>query len=224
DGDWTEHSYASAFKVFVDMKQDKAESPPSAAIGSGAGHSDALVTPPSYAVLQERVMTFMRAFNVSKTEAYKARVAKRFESSPLFHQVKIATERRELNICPSPTMLTLPNSHTPFLLVADRAAAAGAGLDTNAEPKPINPFDTLDKPDPDRSQQYRPRYSPKIRYEPSEEQPPPAVSMQYMLKPWKVPPEKPSLPEPTKKPTAAIKTEINDDNRFGRKEMMDALS
>lgn len=90
DGDWTEHSYASAFKVFVDMKQDKAESPPSAVIGSSAGHSDALVTPPSYAVLQERMMIFMRAFNVSKTEAYKARVAKRFESSlPSFTRSKL---------------------------------------------------------------------------------------------------------------------------------------
>ncbi|KAF9367542.1 hypothetical protein CPB97_005628 [Podila verticillata] len=53
DGDWTEHSYASAFKVFVNMKQDKAESPPSAVIGSSTSHSDALVMPLSYAVLQE---------------------------------------------------------------------------------------------------------------------------------------------------------------------------
>ncbi|KAG0350948.1 hypothetical protein BGZ54_003506, partial [Gamsiella multidivaricata] len=182
DGDWTKHSYASAFKVFIDMKQVKAESSPSTAIGSGAGHSDASVTPPSYELLQERMMIFMRAFNVSKTEAYKARVAK-------------------------------------------RATATSAGLDSNAEPKPVNPFDTLDKPDPDRSHQYRPRYSPEVRFEPSKEQPAPAISTQYKLKPWKEPPEKPSLPEPTKKkPTAAIKTEINDDNRFGRKEMMDALS
>ncbi|KAF9383425.1 hypothetical protein CPC16_008919 [Podila verticillata] len=104
------------------------------------------------------------------------------------------------------------------------AAAAGSGLDTNAEPKSTNPFDTLDKPDPDRSHQYRPRYSPKVRYEPSEEQPPPAISTQYLLKPWKELPKKPSLPKPTKKKPAAIKTEIGEDNRFGRKEMMDALS
>ncbi|KAG0273526.1 hypothetical protein BGZ95_010671 [Linnemannia exigua] len=190
DGVWTTHSYASACKVFVDMKQDKAESSPSAATGSGSGLSDASVTPPSYESLQEQMMTFMRTFNVSKTEAYKARVAK-------------------------------------------RTTAISGGLDSHAEPKPVNPFDTLDKPDPSRSHQYRPRYSPKVRFEPSKEQPAPAISAQYKLKPWKEPPEKPNLPEPEKPnlpepekktPTATIKAEINDDNRFGRKEMMDALS
>lgn len=120
-------------------------------------------------------------------------------------------------------MLTLPNSHTPFLLVADRAVAAGAGLDTNAEPKSTNPFDMLDKLDPDRSHQYCPCYSPKVRYEPSEEQPPPAIWTQYLLKPWKELLKKPSLPKPTKKKPVAIKTKIGKDNCFGCKEMMDAL-
>jgi len=40
--------------------------------------------------------------------------------------------------------------------------------------------------------------------------------LKYHVKPWKEPPEK--------QPAAAIKTEINDDNCFDRKEMMDALT
>jgi hypothetical protein len=48
--------------------------------------------------------------------------------------------------------------------------------------------------------------------------------MQYILMPWREPPEKPSLPEPSKKkPAAAIKNEISEDDHFGRKEMMGAL-
>ncbi|KAF8941743.1 hypothetical protein BGZ47_007243 [Haplosporangium gracile] len=47
--------------------------------------------------------------------------------------------------------------------------------------------------------------------------------MQYTLKPWNEPPENPSLPETIKKSAAAIKTEISEDNRFGRKEMMNTF-
>ncbi|KAG0014751.1 hypothetical protein BGZ80_010249, partial [Entomortierella chlamydospora] len=130
-----------------------------------------------------RMTNLMRALKISKTEAYKARVAKRFE-----------------------------------------VAAVNAGLDANILPKSINPFIPVDKPNPDNNHQYRPRYSPKVRYEPSKTQPPPAVSMQYELKPWKQPPEKPDLPEPTKKKPPAIKAEIGNDQRFGRKEILDALS
>ncbi|KAG0271726.1 hypothetical protein BGZ95_000418 [Linnemannia exigua] len=59
---------------------------------------------------------------------------------------------------------------------------------------------------------------------PSKEHPAPAISIQYVLKPWKEPPEALSLPEPTKKQSiAAIKSEIGKDKHFGPKEIMDAL-
>ena len=109
-------------------------------------------------------------------------------------------------------MLVFLNVCTLFSLVANRAAR-----DTQSEPetetKTVNPFATIDKQDPANAHQCRPRFSPKVRFEPSKEQPAPAISMQYMLKPWTEPPKKP----------ADIKTEISKDNRFGRKEMMDAL-
>ncbi|KAF9083002.1 hypothetical protein BGX27_004292, partial [Mortierella sp. AM989] len=102
--------------------------------------------------------------------------------------------------------------------------ARDAELGPCAETKPMNPFATIDKPDPAMNHRHRPRYSPKIRYEPRIEQPAPAVMMQYTLKPWEKPPEKPIAPEPKKTKPAAIKPEITEVNDFGRKEMMNALS
>lgn len=48
--------------------------------------------------------------------------------------------------------------------------------------------------------------------------------MQYKPKPYNEPPEKPSLPEATKKKSVAIKSKIPAAGRFERKQMMDALS
>jgi len=76
EGDRIENSYASAIKVFVEMKQDKAESSPSAAAGG------ALTAHLSYTVLQERMAMFMSAFDVFKTAAYRVRVAKRYKTFP----------------------------------------------------------------------------------------------------------------------------------------------
>ena len=123
----------------------------------------------------------------------------------------------------SSTMLILLNVCSLFSRAANRAAR-----DVHSEPeartKMVNPFATIDKQNPANARQHRPRFSPKVRFEPSKEQPAPAVSMQYVLKPWKTPPEEPSLPEPTKKkPVAAIKTKIGEDHRFGRNEMMNSL-
>ncbi|KAI8345425.1 hypothetical protein B0O80DRAFT_473459 [Mortierella sp. GBAus27b] len=87
----------------------------------------------------------------------------------------------------------------------------------------INPFDTVDKQNPANAHSYRPRYSYKVRYEPSREQPEPAVSLQYTMKPWKDPPEKPASSTTPKRPVAAIKAQISGEDRFERKEMMDAL-
>ncbi|KAI8345226.1 hypothetical protein B0O80DRAFT_474871 [Mortierella sp. GBAus27b] len=87
----------------------------------------------------------------------------------------------------------------------------------------INPFDTVDKQNPANAHSYRPRYSYKVRYEPSSEQPEPAVSLQYTMKPWKNPPEKPASSTTPKHPVAAIKAQISGEDRFERKEMMDAL-
>ncbi|KAI8348805.1 hypothetical protein B0O80DRAFT_462328 [Mortierella sp. GBAus27b] len=88
----------------------------------------------------------------------------------------------------------------------------------------INPFDTVDKQNPANAHSYRPRYSYKVRYEPSSEQPEPAVSLQYTMKPWKDPPEKPASSTTPKRPVAAIKAQISGEDRFERKEMLDALS
>ncbi|KAF9536433.1 hypothetical protein EC957_010988, partial [Mortierella hygrophila] len=124
-----------------------------------------------------------------------------------------------------------PLSYTSLRERMDRFMIAFAVFNTKrvrgpeAETKTVNPFATIDKQHPANAHQYRPRFSPKVRFEPSKEQPAPAISMQYILKPWKEPPEKPSLPEPSeKRPVAAIKPEISEDKRFGRKEMMYALS
>ncbi|KAF9947469.1 hypothetical protein BGZ72_010527, partial [Mortierella alpina] len=106
-----------------------------------------------------------------------------------------------------------------------RLMIRNAPVESDAETRPTNPFATVDKQNPAKTHQYRPRYSPKVRFEPSKEQPAPPVSLQYVLKPWKEPPQKPSLPQPAKKkPPTPIKPEISEDNRFGRKEMRNALS
>ncbi|KAG0011727.1 hypothetical protein BGZ80_000457 [Entomortierella chlamydospora] len=105
-----------------------------------------------------------------------------------------------------------------------RRNAHDAEFSQCAEAKPMNPFATIDKPDPAMKHRHRLRYSPKIRYEPRIKQPALVVMMQYSLKPWKKPPEKPIAPQPTKAKPAAIKPEISEVNGFGRKEMMNALS
>ncbi|KAK5814307.1 hypothetical protein F5H01DRAFT_22909 [Linnemannia elongata] len=193
EGDkWSEESYADAIKVFVRMQQSISSdsSPPSSAASndSVAPENPTKITSEdsaqdaslSYSFLRERMDRFMNAFDVFKTNAYEARVAKR--------------------------------------------VASDAQSEPEAETKIMNPFATIDKQNPANAHQYRPRFSPKVRFEPSKEQSAPPISMQYILKPWKEPPEKPSLPEPSKKkPAAAIKNEISEDNRFGRKEMMNAL-
>ncbi|KAG0202599.1 hypothetical protein BGX31_003558, partial [Mortierella sp. GBA43] len=87
-----------------------------------------------------------------------------------------------------------------------------------------NPFDTVDKQHPANAHSCRPRYSHKVRYEPSNEHPEPAVSLQYTLKPWKDPLEKPASSTTPKRPVAPIKGQIDSEDRFERKEMLDALS
>lgn len=65
-----------------------------------------------------------------------------------------------------------------------------------------------------------------MRFEPSKEQPAPAISKQYAVKPWKVPPEKPKEPVLATRPKkpAPIKPQIGEDDPFERKQIMDALS
>lgn len=67
--DWTSASFANALKVFVTMKQDRAETttPPKA-------DSDAT---PTYDALQLLMNDFMTQYKQHQKEAYKARVAKR---------------------------------------------------------------------------------------------------------------------------------------------------
>ncbi|KAF9920247.1 hypothetical protein BGZ67_001391, partial [Mortierella alpina] len=97
---------------------------------------------------------------------------------------------------------------------------------SGVETRPPNPFTTIDKQNPAKAHQYRPCYSPEVRFEPSKEQPAPPISMQYVLKPWKEPPQQPSLfstPKKKKTPTP-IKPEISEDDRFGLKEMRNVLA
>ncbi|KAF9992184.1 hypothetical protein BGZ80_008665, partial [Entomortierella chlamydospora] len=103
-------------------------------------------------------------------------------------------------------------------------AARDAQSKPEEETMVMNPFATIDKPDAALNHQYRPRFSPKVRFEPPEEQPAPNILMQYELKSWKEPPEKPTLPTPAKKKPTPIKAEIGDDSRFEHKQILDALS
>ncbi|OAQ22075.1 hypothetical protein K457DRAFT_453980 [Linnemannia elongata AG-77] len=154
EGDkWSEESYADAIKVFVRMQQSISSdsSPPSSAASndSVAPEDPTKVTSEdsaqdaslSYSFLRERMDRFMNAFDVFKTNAYEARVAKR--------------------------------------------VASDAQSEPEAETKIMNPFATIDKQNPANAHQYRPRFSPKVRFEPSKEQSAPPISMQYILKPWK---------------------------------------
>ena len=116
----------------------------------------------------------------------------------------------------SSTMLTFPNVYILFSFVANRSAR-DAQSKREEEKIVVNPFATIDKPDAAHSHQYRPRFSPKVRFEPSEEQPTPDIWKEYQLKPWKEPPEKPTLPTPAKKNPTPIKAEIGENSRFERK-------
>ncbi|KAF9925285.1 hypothetical protein BGZ67_008786, partial [Mortierella alpina] len=93
----------------------------------------------------------------------------------------------------------------------------------DAETRPMNPFATVDQQNPAIVHQHRPKFSPKVRFEPSKEQPAPATSLQHKLKPWTDPPEKPNVRKPTKKPPAAYKTDISEIDRFQCRRMRNAL-
>ncbi|KAF9155020.1 hypothetical protein BGX20_004537 [Mortierella sp. AD010] len=107
-------------------------------------------------------------------------------------------------------------------------AAKRAARDAQSKPEKdamvVNPFATIDKPDAALNHQYRSRFGPKVRFEPSEELPAPNILMRYELKSWKAPPEKPTPPTPAKKKPTSIKAEVGEDSRFERKQILDALS
>jgi hypothetical protein len=67
--DWTSASFANALKVFVTMKQDRAET-----MTPLEADSDAT---PTYDALLSRMNDFMTQYKQHQKEAYKARVAKR---------------------------------------------------------------------------------------------------------------------------------------------------
>ncbi|KAF8945468.1 hypothetical protein BGZ47_002576 [Haplosporangium gracile] len=65
--------------------------------------------------------------------------------------------------------------------------ACDAQPEPRTAPKLANPFATIGRPDPAHNLQYRPRFSPRIRYEPAVERPGPTISKKYKLKSWKKP-------------------------------------
>ncbi|KAG0285753.1 hypothetical protein BGZ98_005340, partial [Dissophora globulifera] len=186
DAKWSVESYASAIKVFVDLKQTVASESASPSLaangdnvatnslslsdnGTTAGSAEASLTDNptvkdnpardtrlSFLNLLERMKCFMHDFEACKTEAYEARVAKR--------------------------------------------AARSSQSKPQGKTKAVNPYATIDKPGPDLSHKYRPRFSPKLRFEP------------------------PTLLTPAKKKPSPLKAEIGEDSRFERKQILDALS
>lgn len=106
-------------------------------------------------------------------------------------------------------------------LVTNRALQ-GAQASSAAVSKPLNMFATVDKPSSANASTYRPRYSAKVRYEPTLKHEPPPVLLQYGPKPWNSPSNKPDAPAPQpKKPPAPIKPQIH--GRFERKQMLDEM-
>ena len=109
----------------------------------------------------------------------------------------------------------------PFIVHSDRAAQSPEV----SQSKPINPFLTIDKPNSIQSHTHRPRYTPKVRHEPTQKQAPPQISLQYTLKAWKQPPEQATLEDLTpKKPPAPIQPKLEEAILPGRKDIMKALT
>ena len=103
-----------------------------------------------------------------------------------------------------------------------RADRAGQSLATKNNA--TNPFLTIDKPNPNQRHKYQPRYTPKVRYEPTTKQAPPPKLLQFTLKPWKTPPVQPApINPPSKKPPAPIKPKLDEITLPGRKDILDAL-
>ncbi|KAF9149738.1 hypothetical protein DFQ26_001845, partial [Actinomortierella ambigua] len=83
-------------------------------------------------------------------------------------------------------------------------------------------FATVDRPSSANASAYRPRYSAKVRYEPTQRREPPPVMLQHKLKPWKPPPVTSNDAEPkSKKPPAPIRPQIHDCLERGR--MLDEM-
>ncbi|KAG0195786.1 hypothetical protein BGX28_000635, partial [Mortierella sp. GBA30] len=102
------------------------------------------------------------------------------------------------------------------------ASLLGAQAASTTVSRPKNMFATVDKRSSANASRYRPRYAVKVRYEPTQQHEPPSAMLQYKLKPWNSPPDKPDAPElKAKKPPAPIKPQIH--GKFERKEMLDAM-
>lgn len=112
-------------------------------------------------------------------------------------------------------------------LVTNRALQGAQASSTTqassaAVSKPSNMFATVDKPSSANASMYRPRYSAKVRYEPTLKHEPPLVLLQYGPKPWNPLSNKPDTPAPQpKKPPAPIKPQIH--GCFERKQMLDEM-
>ncbi|KAF9915037.1 hypothetical protein FBU30_002207, partial [Linnemannia zychae] len=91
------------------------------------------------------------------------------------------------------------------------------------QPKPTNPFLAINKPNPNQPHIHRPRYTPKVRYEPTNKQEPPPVYVQHSWKPWKQRPElEVAKGSSSKKPPAPIRP-ILEGAIPGRKDIKAAL-
>ncbi|KAF9928552.1 hypothetical protein FBU30_002290 [Linnemannia zychae] len=107
----------------------------------------------------------------------------------------------------------------------ERKARRAAQSVSDIQSKPINPFLAINKPNPNQPHIHRPRYTPKVRYEPINKQEPPPVYVQHSWKPWK---QRPSLEEvkgsSSKKPPAPIRPMLEEDVIPGRKDIKAALN
>ncbi|KAF9993440.1 hypothetical protein BGZ80_008150, partial [Entomortierella chlamydospora] len=159
--EWSIESYADAYDVFVNMRQQAAETTNSAT--------------PSFSDLQLRKIKVQRLYAERRHAEYKARKARR--------------------------------------------AAQSSDV---SQSKPTNPFLAIDKPNSTQLQTHRPRYTPKVRYEPIEKQAPPQIYLQHSLKAWKQPPEREetTLKDPApKKPPAPIRPKLEEGVLPGRKDI-----
>ncbi|KAI1288675.1 hypothetical protein EDD11_009736, partial [Mortierella claussenii] len=151
--------------------------------------------------------------------SYKSRRFVPFEKNVVLESLGLSTQLTALAILSRSNYIT----NIPYLAIESNHNVLKI-LHGGVEAKPVNSFATIDKQDPANVHQYRPRFNPKIRFEPSKEQSAPATLMQYTLKPGKEPPEKSDLPAQAKrKATVPVKPETGGDDRFECRHMLSAL-
>ncbi|KAF9982686.1 hypothetical protein BGZ79_005905, partial [Entomortierella chlamydospora] len=165
-GKWSVESYSGAIKVFVDLKQSVASEPASPLLTA----KDNITTAEDDTAITGNLFPSDNSTTANNTQASDNPAKDTTLSYPnLLKRMKrfmsdfdvFKTEAYEAR--------------------AAKRAARDAQSKSEEETMVVNPFATIDKPDAAINHQYRPRFSPKVRFEPSEEQPAPNILMQYEL-------------------------------------------